>query len=119
MDELREAEVSGKTVVFFDAAGRNAFVFSKTRNVLIRGITSFDVADIPEVKERRDTVVIYDALGGPQDQPAGFPCEYIILSSLNGGNLKNVAGNHGLFIFICLNWTLSRMVQFCMKFKKC
>eukprot|EP00981_Chlorochromonas_danica_P010794 scaffold3413_cov189-Ochromonas_danica.AAC.1 len=95
VDELREAEVSGKTVVYFDSAGKRAFVFSKERSVSVEPLTSPNVGDIPELKVR-DTVLIYDAVRGAQDPLTSFPCECLIFSSPNAGNFKQVAGNSGL-----------------------
>ena len=108
VDELKDAEVSGKAVVYFDSVANKAFVFGKERNVLIESLTSPNVGDIPELMVR-DTVLIYDAMRGAQGSLTCFPCEYIIFSSPNVGNLKNVAGNHGLVRFVCPNWTLEEL----------
>ena len=40
VDELKEAQVSGKTVVYFDTTSKKAFVFSKERSVLIKNLCS-------------------------------------------------------------------------------
>jgi len=110
-DELRDADdVSGKAVVFFDSAGKRAFVFSEKRNVMIRGIASPNENDIPELMVR-DTVLIYDAVRGPQEPLTGFPCECLIFSSPNAGNFKQVAGNSGLVRFVCANWSVEELQQ--------
>lgn len=108
VDELRDAKVSGKAVVYFDSAGKKAFVFSKERNVLIGKITSPNDVDIPELKVR-DTVLIYDAVRGAQEPLAAFPCVCLIFSSPNAGNFKQVAGNSGLVRFVCPNWTVEEL----------
>mmetsp|Transcript_10110 Transcript_10110/g.13877 ORF Transcript_10110/g.13877 Transcript_10110/m.13877 type:complete len:528 (+) Transcript_10110:111-1694(+) len=108
VDELREAEESGKTVVYFDTGGMRAFVFSKERNVLIRGIASPDEIDIPELMVR-DTVLIYDAVRGTRDSLTCFPCEYLIFSSPSAGNFKHVAGTNGLVTFVCPKWTVEEL----------
>lgn len=105
VDELKDAEVSGKAMVYFDSVGKKAFVSSKVRNVLIDKITSPNDIDIPELKVR-DTVLIYDAARGTQEPLAGFPCECLIFSSPNAGNFKQVAGNSSLVRFVCPNWTV-------------
>ena len=108
VDELREAEVSGKAVVYFDSTGKRAFVFSKRRTVLIESVTSPTVGDIPELKVR-DTVLIYDAGIGALDSLASFPCEYLIFASPNAGNFKQVATTRGLVRFVCPNWTVEEL----------
>lgn len=108
VDELREAEVLGKTVVYFDSVGKSAYVFSKERSVLIEPLSNPNVADIPELKAR-ETVLIYDAARGAQDSLTGFPCEYLIFSSPNAGDFKRVATNNVLVTFVCPNWTVEEL----------
>jgi hypothetical protein len=108
VDELREAQESGKTIVYFDSVGKRAFVFSKQRSVLIQPINSPNVGDIPELMVR-ETVLIYDAARGTQDPLTSFPCESLIFSSPNAGNFKQVAGNNGLVRFVCPNWTVEEL----------
>jgi hypothetical protein len=109
VDELRDAQVSGKTVVYYDSVEKRAFVFSKERTVLIQPIFSGpNVGDIPELMVR-DTVLIYDAARGTQDALTSFPCEYLIFSSPNAGNFKQVADNNGLVRFVCPNWTVEEL----------
>lgn len=108
VNELREAEVSDKTVVYVDSAGKRVFVFSKARSVVIRGIASPNEIDIPELMVR-DTVLIYDAVRGAQDPLTNFPCKCLIFSSPNAGNFKQVAGNSGLVRFVCPNWTVEEL----------
>jgi hypothetical protein len=108
MDELIEAEESGKAVVYFDAGGKRAFVFSKERSVSIKTDTGPNVVDIPELM-LRDTVLIYDAATGAQDILTQFPCECLIFSSSNAGKFKNVARSSGLVRFICPNWTVEEL----------
>ena len=108
VDELKDAEVSGKAVVYFDSLGKRAFVFSKERSVLIERLTSPNVVDIPALK-LRDTVLIYDAARGAQDILSSFPCECLIFASPNAGNFKQAARNSGLVRFICPNWTVKEL----------
>lgn len=108
IDELKDAEVSGKTVVYFDCTGKRAFVFSKQRSVLIQPISNPNVGDIPELMAR-DTVLIYDAARGTQESLTCFPCEVLIFSSTYVGNFKNVASNSGLVRFICPNWSVKEL----------
>ena len=100
VEELKDAEVSGKVFVYFDSAGKRAFVFSKDRNVLISKLTTPNDSDILELK-LRDTVLMFDATGGAQEPLGGFPCECLIFSSPNAGNFKQVEGNNGLVRFVC------------------
>jgi hypothetical protein len=108
VDELREAEVTGNSVVYFDSAGKRACVFSKERSVLIEGIGSPTQVVIPELLSR-DTVLIYDAVRGAQDPLTCFPCECVIFSSFDVGNFKQVARNSGLVRFVCPNWTVEEL----------
>ncbi len=108
VDELKDAEVSGKALVYFDAVGMRAFVFSKNRSVLIEPLASPNVGDIPELRVR-DTVLIYDAARGTQAPLASFRCEILIFSSPNAGNFKQMAVISALERFVCPNWTLEEL----------
>jgi hypothetical protein len=108
VDELREAEVTGNSVVYFDSAGKRACVFSKERSVLIEGIGSPTQVVIPELLSR-DTVMIYDAVRGAQDPLTCFPCECVSFSSPDVGNFKQVARNSGLVRFVCPKWTVEEL----------
>ena len=59
----------------------------------------------PDISElmMRDTVLIYDAVRGPQESLKCFPCERLIYSSPNVGDLKLVSHNIGLKRFV---WTV-------------
>lgn len=108
VDELREAEVSGKSVVYFDAVGKRAIIFSVKRSVLIDNHSSPNAFDIPELMVR-DTVLIYDASRGTQEPLTCFPCEYLIFSAPDVGNYQYVARNHGLLKFVCPHWTVDEL----------
>lgn len=108
IDELRDAKVSGKTVVYFDSMGKRAFVFSKTRNVEIESVSSPNVVGIPELM-MRETVLIFDAARGSQDILSAFPCEMWIFASPNAGNFKQVAESNSLEFIVCPNWTLEEL----------
>ena len=87
-------------MIYFDAHGQNAFVFSEQRSVKIVAISSPNVIDMPELI-KRNTVLIYDAVrGGAQTSLTGFPCEILIFASPNAGNFKQLADCNGLEIFV-------------------
>jgi hypothetical protein len=113
VDELLDAfgtkESSHKAVVYFDAYGQRAFVFSD-RNVIIPSISSPNEIAIPELL-KKSTVLIYDAVRGAQAPMAGFPCEILIFSSPNAGNFKQLVDNNGLERFVCPNWTKDELRQ--------
>lgn len=108
VNELIDAQESGRSVVYFDSGGDRAFVFSVERHVKIEPINRPNVGDIPELANR-DTVLIFDAVRGAQDYLPGFPCEYLIFSSPNAGNFRQVADNNALITFVCPNWTLEEL----------
>lgn len=108
VNELRDAEISGKALVYFDSFGKRALVFSKERSVLIKPVNAPDVGDIPELKVR-GTVLIYDASRGASDLLGGFPCEYLVFASPNAGNFRQVGGSIGLERFVCPNWTVREL----------
>ena len=91
-------------VIYYHSHGKSAYVFSEQRSVRIQCISSLNVIDIPEL-EQRSTVLIYDAVRGPQTSLGGFPCEILIYATPNAGNFKRVADNNGLERFVCPNWT--------------
>jgi hypothetical protein len=93
-----------RTVIYFDAYGQRAFVFSEHRSVKIESISSPNAIAIPELLQR-STVLIYDAVRGAQTPLPGFPCEIFIYASSNAGNFKQLADINGLERFVCPNWT--------------
>lgn len=110
-DELLDSflpDGDNRTVIYFDASGQRAFVFSQQRSVRIESIGSPNVIDMPELLQR-NTVLIYDAVRGSQTPLIGFPCEFLIFSSPNAGNFKQAADNNGLVRFICPNWTINEL----------
>jgi hypothetical protein len=108
VDELRDAEVSGKAVVYFDSFGQRAFVFSKKRSIVIRAVSNINETLIPELM-LPSTVLIYDASRGQQQPLGGYPCEILIFSSPNAGNFKQTADNNALLFFVCPNWTVDEL----------
>lgn len=109
MDELRLAEKTGRTVVYFDSVGSSAFVFGKHTCVHMAVKGGPNAVDIPELLES-DTLLIYDAMVGSKDVLRIFRCDYLIFSSPNAGNYKHVA-RCGLLRFICPNWTVDELKQ--------
>jgi hypothetical protein len=98
VDELADAQESGKTVVYFDAVGKRAFVFSKDRSMLIGSMISPNVG-----------VFIYDAAVGSQDMLTMFCCETLIFASPCAENFKQTAQNNSLIWFACPNWTVEEL----------
>ena len=108
VDELKRAETTGHSVVFMDPFGARAFVFSKSRSVVIQDIYRPSVAAMPEL-EQEDTVLIYDAAPGNTEPLLRYPCEYVIFASPNAGNFKHVARACGLYQFVCPSWSLQEL----------
>jgi hypothetical protein len=110
VDELKFAEKTGRTVVYFDSVSKGAYVFGKHRCVRIKDLSrGLNSADIPEL-EVEETLLIYDAMAGGTDQLPIFRCEYLLFSSPNAGNYKQVARS-GLLRFICPNWSKEELKE--------
>eukprot|EP01033_Poteriospumella_lacustris_P018018 gene18018-12918_t len=110
VDELKLAEKTGRTVVYFDSASKSAYVFGKHRCVRIEDVTRGpNSTDIPELR-KEETLLIYDAMVGSADELLIFRCEYLIFSSPNAGNYKQAARS-GLLRFICPNWTKEELKE--------
>jgi hypothetical protein len=110
IDELKLAEKSGRTVVYFDSVSKCACVFGKHRCVRIKDVSRGpNSTDIPELEEE-ETLLIYDAMAGSKDELLIFRCEYLIFSSPNAGNYKQAARS-GLLRFICPNWTKEELKE--------
>jgi len=109
-DEVKSAEVTGRTVVYFDSVSKRAYVFGKHRCVCIRGMGGGpNKIDIPELN-KEETLLIYDAMAGSKDELLIFRCEYIIFSSPNAGNYKQAARS-GLLRFICPSWSKEELKE--------
>lgn len=88
MDELRSAEESGRTVVYFDGTTKSAYIFGKERCVRIREVFhGLTATAIPELDDET-TLLIYDASAGSKEDVAIFPCEYIIYASPDAGGIR-------------------------------
>jgi hypothetical protein len=111
VDELKDSSSNNlkKSVVYFDATGKKAFVFGKNRNVMLRGRETPNDDEIPELRDK-DTVLIYDASRGTHTSLPGLPCEILIFSSPNAGNFKQVADNNGLLRFVCPSWKTAELI---------
>jgi hypothetical protein len=110
IDELKLAETTGRTVVYFDCGNMSAHVFGKHRCVRIRFVPCGpNLADIPELEEE-ETVLIYDTRVGSKDVLRIFRCECLIFSSPNACNYRQAARN-GLLRFICPNWTMGELKE--------
>jgi hypothetical protein len=110
VDELKLAEKTGRTVVYFDSVSKCAFVFGMHRCVRIEDVSRGpNLTDIPELAEE-ETLLISDAMAGSKDELSIFRCEYFIFSSPNAGNYKQAARS-GLLRFICPNWTKEELKE--------
>ena len=109
VDELKLAEKTGRTVVYFDAVSKYAFVFGKHRCVRIEALQGPNSTDIPELAEQ-ENLLIYDASAGNTQELSIFCCEYFIFLSPNAGNYKQAARS-GLLTFICPNWTKEELKE--------
>ena len=80
VDELKLAEKTGRTVVYFDSVSKSAYVFGERRCVCIEDVLRGpNSTDIPEL-EKEETLLIYDAMAGSKDELLIFRCEYLIFS---------------------------------------
>jgi hypothetical protein len=111
VDELKDSSSNKKkkSVVYFDATGKKAFVFGKNRNIMLRGRESPNDDEIPELMDK-DTLLIYDASKGAQTSLPGLPCEILIFSCPNAGKMVKVADNNGLLRFVCPSWTKAELI---------
>lgn len=71
--ELKDSVMNGKSVVYFDAVARRAFVFGETRNVQIESCDYPATKDIPELL-KDETVLLYDASRNIQTALPAFSC---------------------------------------------
>lgn len=118
IDELKDAEKTGKCIIYFDATADTAFVFSKHRCAKIKNVIGGpNMSDMPELEDV-NTVLIYDASSGSTAQLKRSDCEYLIFSSPHAGNYKQVARNNDLARFICPNWNLDELIKLAHGFDK-
>lgn len=111
IDELTEAKVTGRSIVYFDATASSAFVFSDRRCVQIKNLDSGpnDVS-IPELDDET-ALLIYDASASSNAVLRRFPCKCYIFSSPNAGKFIKLMAREDLAPFVCPSWTKEELLK--------
>lgn len=104
----RQIPEETKSIVYFDAMNKSAWIFGESRTCKIRDIDAPHADNIPEL-DNQNSILLYDAVANEGTQLRSFPAQTMIFASPNAGNFKQVAA-HSLFKTVyCPNWELDEL----------